>query len=103
MLLAVSHATPSETAEALPSVDETEPEMLVPAPACASSFAVTVTVVSAPPALAEAMYLKTNQYHIAQFAYLTKRMKEIKEGEGSLLDRKRALRQSRKFLEQFVG
>jgi hypothetical protein len=34
----------------------------------------------------EAMYLKTNQYHIAQFAYLTKRMKEIKEGEGSLLD-----------------
>jgi hypothetical protein len=34
----------------------------------------------------EAMYLKTNQFHIAQFAYLTQRMKEIEEGEGSLLD-----------------
>jgi hypothetical protein len=34
----------------------------------------------------EAMYLKTNQFHIAQFAYLTKRMKEISEGERSLLD-----------------
>jgi Protein of unknown function (DUF1552) len=34
----------------------------------------------------EAMYLKTNQYHIAQFAYLTQRMKEISEGETSLLD-----------------
>jgi len=34
----------------------------------------------------EAMYLKTNQYHIAQFAYLTRRMKEINEGETSLLD-----------------
>jgi len=34
----------------------------------------------------EAMYLKTNQFHIAQFAYLTQRMKEIKEGEGSMLD-----------------
>jgi hypothetical protein len=34
----------------------------------------------------EAMYLKTNQYHIAQFAYLTQRMKDIKEGEGTLLD-----------------
>ena len=34
----------------------------------------------------EAMYLKTNQYHIAQFAYLTKRMKEISEGETTLLD-----------------
>jgi hypothetical protein len=34
----------------------------------------------------EAMYLKTNQYHIAQFAYLTKRMKEINEGESTLLD-----------------
>ena len=30
----------------------------------------------------EAMYLKTNQFHIAQFAYLTQRMKEINEGEG---------------------
>ncbi len=34
----------------------------------------------------EAMYLKTNQYHIAQFAYLTKRMKETSEGETTLLD-----------------
>jgi hypothetical protein len=34
----------------------------------------------------EAMYLKTNQFHIAQFAYLTQRMKNIKEGDGSLLD-----------------
>ncbi|MEO7271524.1 MAG: DUF1552 domain-containing protein [Vicinamibacterales bacterium] len=34
----------------------------------------------------EAMYLKTNQYHIAQFAYLTQRMKDISEGDGSLLD-----------------
>ncbi len=34
----------------------------------------------------EAMYLKTNQYHIAQFAYLTRRMKEIAEGETTLLD-----------------
>lgn len=34
----------------------------------------------------EAMYLKTNQYHVAQFAYLVGRLKAIKEGEGSLLD-----------------
>jgi hypothetical protein len=34
----------------------------------------------------EAMYLKTNEFHIAQFAYLTQRMKEIKEGEVTLLD-----------------
>ncbi|MGH9309722.1 MAG: DUF1552 domain-containing protein [Vicinamibacterales bacterium] len=34
----------------------------------------------------EAMYLKTNQFHIAQFAYLTQRMKEIREGDGTLLD-----------------
>jgi len=34
----------------------------------------------------EAMYLKTNQYHIAQFAYLTQRMKDINEGDGTLLD-----------------
>jgi hypothetical protein len=34
----------------------------------------------------EAMYLKTNQFHIEQFAYLTQRMKEIQEGEGTLLD-----------------
>jgi hypothetical protein len=34
----------------------------------------------------EAMYLKTNQFHIAQFAYLTQRMKDIKEGETTLLD-----------------
>jgi hypothetical protein len=34
----------------------------------------------------EAMYLKTNQFHIEQFAYLTQRMKAIQEGEGTLLD-----------------
>jgi len=34
----------------------------------------------------EAMYLKTNQFHLAQFAYITQRMKEISEGETSLLD-----------------
>ncbi|MEO5957650.1 MAG: DUF1552 domain-containing protein [Opitutaceae bacterium] len=34
----------------------------------------------------EAMYLKTNQFHIEQFAYLTQRMKEIREGDGTLLD-----------------
>ena len=31
----------------------------------------------------EAMYLKTNQFHVAQFAYLIERMKAIAEGEGS--------------------
>ena len=35
---------------------------------------------------AEAMYLKTNQFHVQQFAYLLKRMKEIDEGGTSLLD-----------------
>ena len=36
---------------------------------------------------AEAMYLKTNQFHVAQFAYLLERMKSIDEGGGqSLLD-----------------
>ena len=34
----------------------------------------------------EAMYLKTNQFHLAQFAYVLQRMKEIPEGDGSLLD-----------------
>ncbi len=34
----------------------------------------------------EAMYLRTNQFHFAQFAYLVQRMKDIKEGEGSMLD-----------------
>jgi hypothetical protein len=34
----------------------------------------------------EAMYLKTNQFHLAQFAYLTARMKAISEGETTLLD-----------------
>lgn len=34
----------------------------------------------------EAMYLKTNQYHVRQFAYLVKRLKEIDEGGRSLLD-----------------
>ncbi len=37
------------------------------------------------PAL-EAMYLKTNQFHAQQFAYLVKRLKEIDEGGQSLLD-----------------
>lgn len=34
----------------------------------------------------EAMYLKTNQYHVEQFAYLLSRLKAIDEGETSLLD-----------------
>jgi hypothetical protein len=34
----------------------------------------------------EAMYLKTNQFHVQQFAYLVKRLSEIDEGKGSLLD-----------------
>src|SRR6185369_4880106 len=34
----------------------------------------------------EAMYLKTNQYHAEQFAYLIKRLKAIDEGGTSLLD-----------------
>src|SRR5262245_27548072 len=34
----------------------------------------------------EAMYLKTNQFHTQQFAYLLKRMKAIDEGGTSLLD-----------------
>ncbi|MGH9719203.1 MAG: DUF1552 domain-containing protein [Bryobacteraceae bacterium] len=37
------------------------------------------------PAL-EAMYLKTNQFHAEQFAYVVKRLKEIDEGGQSLLD-----------------
>ncbi len=37
-------------------------------------------------AAAEAMYLKTNQFHIEQYAYLLKRMKEIDEGGQSMLD-----------------
>lgn len=35
---------------------------------------------------AEAMYLKTNQFHVQQFAYLLQRMKEIDEGGQSLFD-----------------
>ena len=35
---------------------------------------------------AEAMYLKTNQFHVEQFAYLLKRLKEIDEGGQSILD-----------------
>jgi len=35
---------------------------------------------------AEAMYLKTNQFHIEQFGYLINRMKQIDEGGQSLLD-----------------
>jgi hypothetical protein len=34
----------------------------------------------------EAMYLKTNQFHVAQFAYLLGRLKDIDEGGRSLLD-----------------
>ena len=34
----------------------------------------------------EAMYLKTNQFHVQQFAYLIQRMKDIDEGGQSLLD-----------------
>lgn len=34
----------------------------------------------------EAMYLKTNQYHIRQFTYLVERLKAIDEGGSSLLD-----------------
>lgn len=34
----------------------------------------------------EAMYLKTNQYHVQQFTYLVQRMKQIDEGGTSLLD-----------------
>jgi len=34
----------------------------------------------------EAMYLKTNQYHAGQFAYLLSRLKDIDEGHGTLLD-----------------
>jgi hypothetical protein len=34
----------------------------------------------------EAMYLKTNQFHVAQFAYLVERLKAIDEGEYTLLD-----------------
>jgi hypothetical protein len=34
----------------------------------------------------EAMYLRTNQFHLAQFAYLTERMKSIPEGDTTLLD-----------------
>ena len=35
---------------------------------------------------AEAMYLRTNQFHMQQFAYLVDRMKKIDEGGQSLLD-----------------
>lgn len=35
---------------------------------------------------AEAMYLKTNQYHVQQFAYLLKRFKQVDDGGQSLLD-----------------
>jgi hypothetical protein len=34
----------------------------------------------------EAMYLKTNQYHVKQFTYLVQRLKDIDEGGTSLLD-----------------
>ena len=35
---------------------------------------------------AEAMYLKTNQFHVEQFAYLLNKMKSIDEGGSTLLD-----------------
>ena len=34
----------------------------------------------------EAMYLRTNQFHVSQFAYLLDRMKKIDEGESTLLE-----------------
>jgi hypothetical protein len=34
----------------------------------------------------QAMYLKTNQFHMQQFGYLVKRLKDIDEGGRSLLD-----------------
>ncbi len=34
----------------------------------------------------EAMYLKTNQFHLQQFAYLIERMQAVQEGDGTLLD-----------------
>jgi hypothetical protein len=34
----------------------------------------------------EAMYLKTNQFHMQQFVYLVNRLKQIDEGGQSLLD-----------------
>jgi hypothetical protein len=34
----------------------------------------------------EAMYLRTNMFHVEQFAYIVKKMKEIDEGGRSLLD-----------------
>src|SRR4051812_38599188 len=37
-------------------------------------------------AATEAMYLKTNQFHMAQFAYLVEKMKSIDEGGSTLLD-----------------
>ncbi len=37
-------------------------------------------------AAAEAMYLETNRFHIAQFAYLVEKLKSIDEGGQSLLD-----------------
>jgi hypothetical protein len=32
------------------------------------------------------MYLKTNQFHVSQYAYLIDRLKNIQEGDGTLLD-----------------
>jgi len=34
----------------------------------------------------EAMYLKTNRFHVKQYAYLIDRLKKIQEGDGTLLD-----------------
>jgi len=46
---------------------------------------------------AEAMYLKTNQFHVAQFAYLVDRLKRIDEGDGSILDHSMLLGMSNLF------
>ena len=34
----------------------------------------------------EAMYLKTNQFHVQQLVYLIERMKSLPEGDSTLLD-----------------
>ena len=34
----------------------------------------------------ESMYLRTNQFHFKQFAYLCRRLQNIQEGDGSVLD-----------------
>jgi hypothetical protein len=48
-------------------------------------------------AAAEAMYLKTNQFHAQQFAYLVQRLKSIDEGGSSILDNSMLLYMSNLF------